>query len=125
VAADGRVLRKLLARPYPQLPRIWVDRSTDDAIDAQIEGDAAAAVQAVAPLRTIKFPARVLTAGLAGGELTLQLGSGQRILLGDARDLRLKLAVAAQILRLASGSRYLDVSVPDRAVAGFNPQVSG
>jgi len=57
--------------------------------------------------------------------LMLALASGQEIRLGDASDLRLKLAVAARILPLASGAHYLDVSVPDRSVAGFNSQLSG
>ena len=45
--------------------------------------------------------------------------SGLELLLGDTRDVALKLAVADRVLRvLPSGMRYLDVSVPDRPVAG-------
>jgi cell division protein FtsQ len=125
VSASTRVLRKLAARPYPRLPRIWVPRSVDVAVNADVSGDAVTAVQAVAPLQGMRFPVRVASVRVAGGVLTLALASGQQIRLGDASDLRLKLAVAARILPLASGAHYLDVSVPDRSVAGFNSQLSG
>jgi cell division protein FtsQ len=125
VSATTRVLRKLTARPYPLLPRIWLPRTVDVAVNADVSGDAVTAVQAVAPLQGMRFPVRVASVRVAGGELTLTLVSGQEIRLGDASDLRLKLAVASRILLLASGAHYLDVSVPDRSVAGFNSQLSG
>ena len=57
------------------------------------------------------------------------LESGTEILLGDASRLRLKLAVAAKILPSLTSETYLDVSVPERAVAGtdrsHNPQLGG
>jgi hypothetical protein len=62
------------------------------------------------------------------GELTLTLGGGLQVLLGDPGDIRLKLAVARRILRqtgaAAAGSGYLDVSVPARAVLDTNPRVA-
>jgi len=57
--------------------------------------------------------------------LTLLLGSGTEIRLGDSGDLRLKLAIAKQLLPVTNGARYLDISVPERPVASFNPQVGG
>lgn len=124
VSAGTRVMLKLAARPYPPLPRVWVPRSVTRAVNQDLSGDAAEAVLAVAPLGAMRFPVRVASAGVVSGTLTLVLASGQEIRLGDSRDLRLKLAVAARILRLAPGARYIDVSVPDRAVAGFNSQLS-
>ena len=59
------------------------------------------------------------------GELTLLLGSGTEIRLGDSGDLRLKLAIVKQLLPLTTGAGYVDISVPERPVASFNPQVGG
>ena len=57
----------------------------------------------------------------ASGDLTLLLGSGLELRLGALRAIPLKLAVAQRVLPglLAQGRYlYLDVSVPDRPVAG-------
>ncbi len=125
VSARGRVLSVLTARPYPRLPRIWVPRSVDVSVDATLSGHAAEAVQAVAPLREVRFSRRVAFVRATDQELTLVLASGQEVRLGDPGDVRLKLAVAGRILPLAAGARYVDVSVPERSVAGFNSQVAG
>ena len=65
----------------------------------------------------------------AGKELTLVLGGGLELRLGDTGDLRLKLAIARRILRAtgaaAGGGGYLDVSVPERPVLSANSQVEG
>ena len=62
-------------------------------------------------------------------ELTLVLRSGLELRLGDAGDLRLKLAVARRILLLQgaeTSADYLDVTVPERpVVGGLNTQVEG
>jgi hypothetical protein len=54
------------------------------------------------------------------------LRSGLQLRLGDARDLGLKLAVARRIFALPglTVDGYVDVSVPERPVAGM-PQVEG
>jgi len=54
-----------------------------------------------------------------GDELTLVLRRGTEIRLGRATEVGLKLTVAARVLRLVDGSTaYVDVSVPQRPVAG-------
>ena len=62
-------------------------------------------------------------------ELTLVLGGGLELRLGDGGDLRLKLAIARRILRqtgaASTGGGYLDVSVPERPVLSVNSQVGG
>jgi hypothetical protein len=58
-------------------------------------------------------------------ELTLFLRSGLELRLGDTSNLRFKLAVARKILPQLEPPGYLDVSVPERSVAGSIPQVSG
>jgi hypothetical protein len=55
----------------------------------------------------------------ARGELTLELRSGLALRLGDLSDLAVKLEVARQVIpQLAGSGDYLDVSVPERPVAG-------
>jgi cell division protein FtsQ len=125
VSARGRVLQALASRPYPSLPRIWVPPSVDVAIGATLGGDAAIAVRAAAPLAGLRFPGKVVAVDAGDGALTLVLASGTKVVLGDAGDLRLKLAVASKILALSQGAPYVDVSVPQRPVAGFNSQVGG
>jgi hypothetical protein len=60
---------------------------------------------------------RVREARDVEGDLTLVLGTGTEIRLGAADDLALQLAVAERVLEAAGpGARYVDVSVPERAV---------
>jgi cell division protein FtsQ len=124
VSSTARVLAHL-KRPYPSLPRIWVPASADVSVNATLGGTGAAGVAAVAPLRTLRLDASVRQVVAGDGDLTLVLSSGTRLRLGDTGDLRLKLAIARQILPLTHGAAYVDVSVPERPVAGYNPLVEG
>jgi hypothetical protein len=124
VSASARVLRPLLTRPYPRLPRIWVPRSADIAVNSTLGGLGAKGVAALAPLRRLGVGAAVKQVRAGEGELTLVLASGTELRLGDSGDLRLKLAIAKQLLPLTVGARYVDVSVPERPVASYNPQVA-
>lgn len=124
VSASARVLRKL-ERPYPGLPRIWVPRSFDIAVNSTLAGPGARGVAAVAPLGPLGVGADVRQVLTADGELTLVLASGTELRLGDSGDLRLKLSIAKQLIPLTLGAAYVDVSVPERPVAGYNPQVAG
>jgi cell division protein FtsQ len=124
VSSTARVLRQI-ERPYPRLPRIWVPRSAEIKINSTLGGLGAQGVAALAPLRPLRMGADVRQVRTGDGELTLLLGSGTEIRLGDSGDLRLKLAIAKQLLPVTIGARYLDISVPERPVASFNPQVGG
>jgi hypothetical protein len=57
------------------------------------------------------------------------LASGFQVRLGDPGDVRLKLAIARRIFRVAAigptSVGYLDVSVPERPVLNTNSQVGG
>jgi hypothetical protein len=90
---------------------------------------AAAAPAALVPLRGASLPSGVHSVRVAAHTLTLELGSGLELRLGDTGDLRLKLAIARRILRAAvaagQAAGYLDVSLPERPVLGLNPQVGG
>jgi cell division protein FtsQ len=124
VSSSARVMRKL-ERPYPRLPRIWVPRSDDVAVNTTLGGIAAKGIAALAPLRSLHVRATVREARVDDGGLTLVLASGTELRLGDSGDLRLKLSIAKQLLPLTAGARYVDVSVPERPVAGYNPKLEG
>ena len=123
VSADARVIRAVPHESAPSLPRIWLPASSDTQSGAVIaDGDALRALRALATARTLRLPARLRLARASDHELTLVLRSGLELRLADATDLRLKLAVAARVLpKLVHASPpygYLDVSVPERPVAG-------
>jgi cell division septal protein FtsQ len=127
ISAHGRVLAPLARGAHPGLPRVWVeDAAPTVGHILAADTDAGRAARAVAPLRTLRFRAHVASVATRAGELTFVLRSGLQLRLGDARDLALKLAVARRILALSglTVGGYVDVSVPERPVAGM-PQVEG
>ena len=127
VSARGRVLRALPRGSHGALPRIWLPRSVDVAVGASLardEGGSAAA--ALAAARRVGFRGHVRDVSSLDGSLAFRLRSGLELRLGGEEDLALKLAVAARILPLVRGTKYLDVSLPARPVAGTsNAQVAG
>jgi cell division protein FtsQ len=124
VSSTARVLGHL-ERPYPRLPKIWLPASADVSVNATLDSAGAMGVAAVAPLRSLRLFAQVRQVLTGEGELTLVLTSGTKLRLGDTGDLRLKLAIARQILPMTHGAAYVDVSVPERPVAGYNSQAEG
>jgi cell division septal protein FtsQ len=133
VSVRGRVLRSVPRTSEPELPRIWATKDVRLAPGAILENDVVLrAVAAVAPLSGNRFPLRIRAVRAGDGPLTLELGSGLALLLGDGNELRLKLAVARRIVPTLAlpeegGPGYLDVSVPERPVAGqtLNSEVEG
>jgi cell division protein FtsQ len=118
VSERGRVIGRAERTAQPDLARIWIGRDVVLEPGATVEGDLGTAVRAVAPLAGIRFPSRVVSVTTTEG-LTMRLRSGLELRLGDTHDVDLKLAVAGRVIRLLPpGSAYLDVSVPDRPVAG-------
>ena len=118
-AAGGRVVADLERGARPALPRIWLGRRTDIRVGERLSGHPLAAVRAVAPLGTKPLPVRVASVRATATELTLVLRSGLELRLGDGTDRDVKLEVARRILPTLEGAaRYLDVSVPERPVAG-------
>ena len=82
------------------------------------------AARAVAAVHAVGLRRRVKSVRTEGDELTVIFRSGSEIRLGQAKDVHLKLAVAARVFpALDSGIAYLDVSVPERPVASayLNP----
>lgn len=125
VSSTGRVVRAASRTEAPGLPRIWIPGAVSVQVGTPV-ADAAArrAVDALATARAAGFGAPVALVR-ASGELTFKLRSGLEIRFGDLSALRVKLAVARAILPSLGPALYLDVSAPDRPVAGTNPQVSG
>jgi cell division protein FtsQ len=125
VSSTARVLQQLNSRPYPHLPRIWLPAAAEVSVNSTLGGAGAMGVAAVAPPASHRLGSPVRQVQVGDGELSLQLASGTELRLGDSGDVRLKLAIARQILPVAGGAAYVDVSVPERPVAGYNPQAEG
>jgi cell division septal protein FtsQ len=119
VASGGRVVAGLETGSHPGLPRIWLKRDVDVRVGEWLRGPTLRAVTAVAPLVRRPLPSAVASVAAGRGELTLELRSGLELRLGDASDLAVKLEVARRIVPQLGGlAGYLDVSVPERPVAG-------
>jgi len=127
VAATGRVMRPLKNPRLSSLPRLYVKK--DVAIQVGERVPAVAAPAAAAALHGGSLPGGVRFVRAGKRELTLVLGGGLQLRLGDPGDLRLKLAIARKILTQTGAARvgggYLDVSVPERSVLAVNSQVGG
>jgi cell division protein FtsQ len=122
VSARGRVLAELQPRTHRALPRIWIDAKTPAPEVGAVLADGAGgrAARALAPLAGIHFPAHVASASAGSDGLAFTLSSGLELRFGDESDLRLKLAVARRVLAVLGSTgpgAYVDVSVPERAVA--------
>jgi cell division septal protein FtsQ len=126
VSSDGRVIRTAGRLASPRLPRIWVQRAATVDEGATVgDTDAARAIAALATARHAHFIARIATVRASDHELTFVLLSGLELRFGDTGDLPLKLAVAKRLVPFVQGAGgYVDVAVPERPVAGLNPQVS-
>ena len=126
VSSDGRVIRSAGRLESPKLPRIWVQRATTVDTGATIDDvDAARAVSALATARRARFDARIAAVRAGDQELTFVLVGGLEVRFGDSTDMPLKLAVVQRLLPLVRGSSaYIDVTVPERPVAGGNSQLS-
>jgi cell division protein FtsQ len=122
VAASTRTIAEVPLGTNARLPRVWLAHSNDPEVGAAItDRYALRAVRALALARTVHFPGRVRMVRVREHDLTLLLGSGIELRLGDLNAEPLKLAVATRVLpvlRQHGGYLYLDVSVPERPVAG-------
>lgn len=118
VSIRGRVMQRLPLQADPALPRVWVPAHTSVVVGT-ILGPTQARVAVRAAGLAGPFGPRVATATYAQGALVFHLRSGIQLLLGAAADVKLKVAVAERALAFVpSGSTFLDVSVPGRAVSG-------
>jgi cell division protein FtsQ len=126
VSARGRVIARIPNRTHGTLARVWVPRATVLEPGSLLEPNRGGTVVRTLALAS-RFPARIAVASLARDGLVYRLRSALELRLGEPTDVRLKLAIVRRALRqLPPGTTYLDVSVPQRPVAGSaNSQLSG
>lgn len=128
VAASARVIASVPPHSNPALPRIWLDSNALRVGAPVTDPLGLRAVRALALARRSTLPSRVRVVRAADHELTFILSSGLQVRLGDVHDVRLKLAVASLVLPdlvARGGYAYLDVSAPERPVAGTNSKLAG
>jgi len=131
VSARSRVIATVPRGARPELPRIWLPTQTEITTGAFLGDEPGAlAARSLSAFVGSGFPNRVSFVRALDGQITLGLRGGLEIQLGPPVDLRLKIAVARTILPLlalprSGGPDYLDLTVPERPVAGRNPQPSG
>jgi cell division protein FtsQ len=119
VSTRGRVMEPLPSTAAPKLPRIWISTRTPVQTGAELTAAGAGTAAHAAGLAGA-FGARVASVAYENGSLVFHLHSGLELLLGDAGDIKLKVAVASRLLAIVpTGSTYLDVSIPGRPVSGY------
>ena len=118
VAADGTLLR---GSPVPgDVPLVKVALPPAGARLRDPRAELTLATVAAAPSA---MRAHVARAYLGRQGLEAELRNGPSVILGDGRRLRAKWVAAARVLGDpgARGAKYVDVRVPERAVAGGLP----
>jgi cell division protein FtsQ len=131
VSGRGRVIGAIARGTQPALPRIWLPTRSEIQIGALLaDQPGALAARSLAAFVGSGFTDRISFVRALDGQITLGLRGGLEIRLGPPVDLRLKIAIAhgllpALALPVAGGPDYLDLAVPERPVAGRNPQPSG
>ena len=126
VSRSGRVTTQIPQRTHRALPRIWLPKSVDVSLGATLgSGGGAEEVALLAPVREARLGRRVASVRTTNGQNVFVLHGGLELRVGSGSELPLKLAIARRILARAPVFGYLDVSVPERPVAGQNHEVSG
>jgi cell division septal protein FtsQ len=131
VSARGRVIGTIVRNTHRTLPRIWLPSRTELEVGALLSDEPGGlAARSLAAFVGSGLTDRIAFVRAVDGQITLGLRSGLEVRLGAPVDLRLKIAIARGILPMlavpaAGGATYLDLAVPERPVAGRNPQPSG
>ena len=118
VSRRGRVLSRVRETPFPDLPRVWLPPTSEPLVGAMLSEPAVETVRALVQIASVRLPVKIRSAKVVEGELSLDLASGVRVVLGAPVELRLKMAVLARVLRVTADARVIDASVPERVVAG-------
>jgi cell division protein FtsQ len=130
VSARGRVMEAVEPGDVVRLPRVWLG---SDVVAPRpgvflLPDEGGLAVHALSRVPQ-EFPVRIASARGSPDDLVLVVdGSKAELRLGEASELRVKLAVAATVLESlgAQGRQeleYLDVSLPTRPVGASKAQV--
>jgi cell division septal protein FtsQ len=133
VSERGRVIGPATEDMRGHLPHFRLPTGTTLHPGAFVTAPAARVILAALAVAPRRFLAAIDDVRLQAGALTLGLRAPwgtPELRLGEPVDVKLKLAVAALVLRsLAAAERpsvaYVDVSVPERTVIGRNPQPEG
>jgi cell division septal protein FtsQ len=131
VSARGRVIAPVALGTHRPLPRIWLPPRTELELGSLLGGEAGGlAARSLAAFVGSGLTRQVTFVRALDGQITLGLRGGLEIRLGEPVDLRLKIAIAHGILTglalpAQGGPDYLDIAVPERPVAGRNPQPAG
>lgn len=131
VSARGRVIAPVPLGGRRSLPRIWLPAQTQIDLGSLLGGEQGGlAARSLAAFVGSGFTNRITFVRALNGQITLGLRGGLEIRLGAPVDLRLKIAIAHRVvpalaLPSAGGPDYLDIAVPERPVAGRNPQPEG
>jgi cell division protein FtsQ len=116
---SGKVIREIAVGTERGMPRLWIRRGATIRIGGQIPAGLVPATRALAEAHAAGIASRVKGVRTSGEELTLVLRHGTEVRLGRAADVGMKLVIARKVLALVDGSTsYIDVSVPQRPVAG-------
>jgi hypothetical protein len=116
------VIRELERGTARSLPRLWLAKDVPVAAGRLLPAEALPAARALVLAREVGLRREIASARIVDEQLTLVLGNGLELRLGEASDVMLKLAVAAKVIPLLDpGTLYLDLSVPERPVSStFN-----
>jgi cell division protein FtsQ len=119
VTGAGKIVRPIETGTQRTFPRLWLAKGTSIRLGGNVPAGWLPATRALAEAHSVGLGPRVKGIRPRGDELTLVLRRGLEIRLGRATEVGLKLTVAAKVLALVgSASSYVDVSVPQRPVAG-------
>lgn len=131
VSARGRVVAPVALRTHRSLPRIWLPPTTELDLGSLLGDEAGGlAARSLAAFVGSGFTSQITFVRALDGQITLGLRGGLEIRLGAPVGLRVKIAIARGIvpgfaLPSQGGPDYLDIAVPERPVAGRNPQPEG
>lgn len=116
----GKVIREIEIGTERHLPRLWLARGVTIRVGGVVPAGLIPAARALAEAHTAGLGGRVKAVRLANDELTLVLRHGLELRLGRVADVGMKLAIAREVLELVDvgTTAYIDVSVPQRPVAG-------
>jgi cell division protein FtsQ len=119
VTGAGKVIRSIETGTERSYPRLWLAKGTTIRLGGQVPAGWLSATRTLAEAHSVGLGSRVKGIRPEGDELTLVLRRGTEVRLGRAVEVGLKLTVAAKVLAVVDSSTdYVDVSVPQRPVAG-------
>jgi len=133
VSERGRIIRRYAPGSSERYPRFRLPGRPNVVPGSYLTDPGARVVLGALAVVSRSFPVRIHMVRLEEGRLTMDLRAPwgtPELRLGEAVDVKVKLAVAAVVLRSLSAEArssvdYVDVSVPERTVVGSNPQVEG